>query len=130
MKLPTNAGEDSLSILPVLLGDAGPSDRAIVHHSINGRFAIRAGRWKLCFCAGSGGWGQPGDAEAAKQGLPDAQLYDLSTDIGETTNFQHQHPDVVKRLTDLLQQYIDRGRSTPGEPQQNNGEVTVWRQLD
>ena len=55
------------------------------------------------------------------------QFYDLSTDIGETTNVQNKHPDVVKRLTALLQDYVDRGRSTPGTPQHNNGKVTITR---
>src|SRR5204863_9231708 len=36
-KLPDNAGEDSVSILPVLEGRAkGPIHEAVVHHSING----------------------------------------------------------------------------------------------
>jgi len=29
------------------------------------------------------------------------------------------NPDVVERLTKLMQQYIDNGRSTPGAPQKN-----------
>ena len=38
-KLPANAGEDSVSILPALLGkDTRPLREAIVHHSINGSF--------------------------------------------------------------------------------------------
>lgn len=53
--------------------------------------AIRQGQWKLEFCPGSGGWGKPGDAEAKKQGLPDAQLYDLSTYLGDTKNVQTEH---------------------------------------
>jgi hypothetical protein len=45
--------------------------------------------------------------------LPPVQLDDLSADIGETANVQDQYPDVVKRRTALLQDYIDRGRSKP-----------------
>jgi hypothetical protein len=48
IKLPETAGEDSVSVLPVLLGkDTAPVHEAVVHHSISGRFAIRQGRWKL-----------------------------------------------------------------------------------
>ena len=51
--------------------------------------------------------------------LPPDQLFDLKTDIGETTNLQDKHPETVERLTKLLEKYVADGRSTPGEPQQN-----------
>ena len=125
-KLPDNAGEDSVSILPALLGkDTTPIHEAVVHHSIAGRFAIRQGQWKLEFCPGSGGWGKPGDAEAKRQGLPDVQLYDLSTDIGEKKNVHAAHRDVVERLTKLLDQTIANGRSTPGVKQANDAAIVV-----
>ncbi len=125
-KIPDNAGEDSLSLLPALLGRAtAPIHEAVVHHSISGRFAIRQGQWKLELCPGSGGWGKPGDAEAKKQGLPDVQLYDLSTDISETKNAQADHPEVVARLTKLLEQTITNGRSTPGLKQANDAQIIV-----
>ena len=55
-KLPDNAAEDSVSILPALLAKADrPLREAVVHHSIGGRFSIRQGPWKLELCAGSGG---------------------------------------------------------------------------
>ena len=59
--------------------------------------------------------------------MPSVQLYDLSNDIGEMKNVYDKHPDVVERLTTLLQDYVDRGRSTPGKPQENNGKVTIYR---
>lgn len=125
-RLPRNAGEDSVSILPALLNnDAAPIHEAVVHHSINGRFAIRQGPWKLVLCPGSGGWGRPRDAEAAKQGLPAVQLYDLSTDIAEARNLQAERRDVVERLTELLDQFIADGRSTPGPRQTNDVPVIV-----
>ncbi len=124
--LPDDAGQDSVSMLPNLLGTAtGPVREATVHHSVNGSFAIRQGKWKLILCPGSGGWSfpRPGSPEARQ--LPPVQLYDLNSDIGETTNVQDKHPDVVKRLTDLLHDYVDRGRSTPGAAQENDGEVVI-----
>jgi arylsulfatase A-like enzyme len=131
-KLPDNAGEDSVSILPALLGKAAqPLREAVVHHSIDGRFAIRQGRWKLELCPGSGGWSKPGDVAATKQGLPPVQLYDLAADIGETHNVQAEHPEIVKRLANLLEKYVAEGRSTPGAPQKNDGPVDIWkRQLN
>ncbi len=127
-KLPDNAGEDRVSILPALMGNVfAPLREAVVHHSINGKFAVRQGNWKLELCPGSGGWGKPGDADAKKQGLPDVQLYDLSTDIGEMKNVQSEHPDVVARLTKILEQQIADGRSTPGPAQKNDAEITVMK---
>ncbi len=126
--LPDDAAEDSVSLLPVLLGKAErPVREALVHHSISGKFSIRQGRWKLELCPGSGGWSQPRDPQAARQGLPPIQLYDMEADVGETRNLQAEHPEVVERLTALLRQYVARGRSTPGEPQKNDAEVDVWK---
>lgn len=120
-KLPPNAAEDSVSLLPALLGEVSPAARtAVVHHSINGRFAIRQGDWKLANCPGSGGWGKPGDPEAKKQGLPEQQLYNLRTDPSETKNLVAQNPEVVARLTQLLELQIADGRSTPGPTQAND----------
>ena len=127
-KLPDNAGEDSVSILPALLGKAKqPLREALVHHSINGSFAIREGNWKLAFCADSGGWSAPRPGNSEARQLPALQLYDLSKGIGETTNVHDEHPEVVARLTKLLEQYAANGRSTPGAPQSNTGEVRIQR---
>ena len=121
--LPANAAEDSVSMLPILLSQTGgQTHEAIVHHSINGNFAIRKGNWKLELCAGSGGWGAPREAEAIKEKLPPEQLYDMSSDEGEQHNVAAEHPEVVKELTALLQKYIDDGRSTEGARQKNDAQ--------
>lgn len=125
-KLPDHAGEDSFSILPALVGtDQAPLHEAVVHHSINGSFAIRQGKWKLEVCADSGGWTspKPGSKEAAK--LPDTQLYELIADPGETINLQAKHPEEVARLTRLLEQIIADGRSTPGPKQPNEVPIQI-----
>ncbi len=123
--LPANAAEDSVSILPALLGtDRAPLREAVVHHSIQGMFSIRQGSWKLEFCPGSGGWGKPGDEEAFAQGLPAVQLYDLGADLGETKNVQAENPAILARLTALLERTIAEGRSTPGAKQPNDVEVS------
>ncbi len=125
--VPDNAGEDSVSILPAMLGKTSkPLREATVHHSINGSFSIRQGKWKLELCPGSGGWSAPRPDKAKKMDLPKVQLYDLSKDIAEKKNVQDEHPKVVERLTKLLQQYVDEGRSTPGAPQQNEGRTSIW----
>lgn len=126
-KLPEAAGEDSVSILPALLGDKPdePIREATIHHSINGKFAIRRGGWKLALCPGSGGWSGPSDKAAIAQGLPEVQLYNLEADPGESNNVHAKHPDMVKQLTALLHKYVAEGRSTPGAPQRNDVAVRV-----
>jgi arylsulfatase A-like enzyme len=128
-KLPASAAEDSVSLLPVLLGTArGPVREALVHHSIEGKFSIRQGVWKLELCPGSGGWSAPRDPAALRQGLPKIQLYDMTADISERRNLQAERPEVVARLLALLQRYVAEGRSTPGAAQQNDVPIDLWKE--
>ncbi len=97
-KFSQKAAEDSCSLLPVFQGKKGKRE-ALVHHSGNGMFAIRRGKWKLIWGRGSGGWigkGKPED--------PPGQLYNMKTDPSETKNLYQQHPEIVKQLTALLEQ--------------------------
>ena len=126
-KIPENAGEDSVSILPALLGTAkAPLHEAVVFHSINGNFAIQQGRWKLELCPGSGGWSAPRGAAAVK-GLPPIQLYDMAKDVGERTNVYLEHPEVVAQLTKLLEKYVADGRTTPGAKQANDATIDITK---
>lgn len=113
--LPSDAGEDSYNILPALLGEItdGPIREATVHHSINGSFSIRQGKWKLNFCPGSGGWSDPRPNKAKEMNLPPVQLYDIENDAAETKNLYKKHPKVVAQLTKLLDHYKQSGRSAP-----------------
>ena len=114
------AGVDSYNLLPAMLNESNSSIReATVHHSINGSFAIRKGKWKLIMCPGSGGWGFPQPGTPEIDSLPPIQLYDLQADIGETRNLYDLYPDIVTELQSQLEQYIINGRSTPGEVQKN-----------
>lgn len=116
--LPADAGVDSYSLLPALLGkQEGPIREATVHHSIDGSFAIRKGKWKLILCAGSGGWSEPKPGSLEESQLPPCQLYDLDADMGETRNLYADHPAITDSLKQLLESYIHQGRSTPGPPQ-------------
>ncbi len=114
--LPGNAGEDSYNILPALLGQDGgkPIREAIVHHSGNGVFAIRQGSWKLILGRGSGGFSEPRSVKP-KPGEPAGQLYNLADDLAETRNLYQQRPEIVKRLSALLERYKRQGHSRPLE---------------
>lgn len=123
-----DAAEDSFSFYPVLSGKPVADPRqGIVHHSFSGHFAIRQGNWKLCLANGSGGWSSPNEKEAKKNGLPHAQLYDMGEDVGESNNLYATYPDRASALLALLQQYVDRGRSTPGQPQNNAKPIELWK---
>jgi arylsulfatase A len=125
-RLPDSAAEDSVSFLPALLGTASPALRtSIVHHSVNGSFAIREGSWKLALCPDSGGWSDPKPGSDETKGLPAVQLYDLSKDSAERHNVEAAHPEIVAGLTKLLEQFVADGRSTPGAPQRNDGAPVV-----
>ncbi|QTN34329.1 arylsulfatase [Akkermansiaceae bacterium] len=120
MEFPETAAEDSFSMLPLLDGKEGFGRKSTIHHSINGSFAIREGKWKLILCPGSGGWSDPKPGKAEK-GLYPVQLYDLEADLAETNNLAENDPERVKALADLLSKSIRDGRSTPGAKQENDG---------
>ena len=71
------------------------------------------------------GWSDPKPSKI-KDVQEWVQLFDLAVDPAETKNLASEHPEVVERMTKLAQQYVDKGRSTPGENQQNNGETHLY----
>ena len=118
-----------MSFLPVLLGRAtAPVRASLVHHSINGSFAIREGSWKLALSPSSGGWSAPRPGTPMAKKLPPAQLYDLSRDLGETNNLAAAYPEIVARLTALLEEQVRAGRSTSGARQTNTVAVNIWKE--
>ena len=125
---------DSLTFLPQLLGENDLNAReTVIHHSINGSFALRNGNWKLAFCPGSGGWSAPRPMKAQKAEekkesgeLQSAQLFDLKADPSEQHNVASQHPELVKKMTAVILRQISAGRTTPGPDQENDGETPLY----
>jgi arylsulfatase A-like enzyme len=104
--LPADAAEDSVSILPALLGKAsGPLREATINQAPAG-LAIRQGPWKYIMYRNG-----------------NRELYNLKDDISETRDVSRANTEVVGRLEKLMQSYIDRGRSTPGPVQKNDFEL-------
>ncbi len=112
-KLPDTAGEDSCSILPLLEGEKpeAPLREAVIHHSGDGLFCVRQGKWKLILGLGAGGFS--GGIRKAEPGEPKGQLYDMYADPEERNNVYEIHPEVVHKLGYLLEKYRKSGRSTP-----------------
>jgi len=107
--IPDNAGEDSVSLLPELLGTTTSGTReATVHQSSAGALAIRQGPWKLIF---------------HKDGK--RELFNLQTDLSEKKDVLAANPEVVAKLTALMQRYIDNGRSTAGAAQKNDFNLSI-----
>ena len=113
-ELPDNAGEDSYNILPAMLGKKlnKPIREAIVHHSGSAMFSIRQGKWKLILGLGSGGFSKP-KTYKPKPGEPEGQLYNLEEDFAESRNLWSEQPQIVERLTSLLEKYKEQGRTRP-----------------
>ncbi len=113
-RLPTDAGEDSYNLLPALIAKTRkggkPIREAIVHQSSEGMFAIRQGEWKLILGLGSGGFSEPRRLEA-RAGEAVGQLYNLSRDPQEQHSLYMQQPQIVARLSALLERYQQQGYS-------------------
>ncbi len=110
VKLPAGAGEDSQSLFRVLTEGTTLKRVPMIHHSSSGGFAIRESKWKLVMGTGK-----------RKQ----RELYDLSSDPGESNNVIAKHPDIAKRLEGTLTQIVVNGRSTPGDPASNDTEYWI-----
>ncbi len=110
VKLADGAAEDSYSFAPVLRGAAKSRREAAVHHAGNGMFSIRSGEWKLVLGRGSGGFTAPVTIKPGPN-EPVGELYHLKEDPHEDRNLYAQMPDVVARLTKLLDGWRSADRS-------------------
>ncbi|MBI5822182.1 MAG: sulfatase-like hydrolase/transferase [Verrucomicrobia bacterium] len=126
-------GPDSFNALPALLDTPGRKPvRTFATFIGTGGVGVREGKWLFFPKRGSGGfstdltgpWMQPwkigrktSDYTADGQLKPDAppgQLYDLEKDLAETTNLYNEHPDIVKRLGELLTSIRKKGNTARG----------------
>ncbi len=99
---------DGKDILPLLSGQSGESAQEAYYfwYHDNHLQAMRSGNWKLHF---PHRYRTMMGQEPGKDGIPGKyvyydtglELYDLETDIGETTNVAADHPDIVEHLTTL-----------------------------
>jgi len=132
IKLAADAGVDSVNILPALFGEnrSSPLREATVHHSAQGKFAIRRGDWVLILA--------PTGDDNRKQGEPAwfqkdrgyephsevGELFNLASDPMQKQNRYATESAKVKELAKLMEHYVTEGRSTPGPKQKNDLEIT------
>lgn len=106
-------GEDSVSLLPVLIGKASSVRDSLIHHAPQG-FAFRKGHLKLVAA-------RPADLRRGS-GI---ELVDLRVDPRETADLSRVRSDDVDELYDELVAAVKAGRTTPGPASPNEVEVRV-----
>ena len=97
-KVPAEPVLDGRDISPLLFGKGTESSRE-AHYYFGGYNlqAVRQGPWKLAIAPQNDAF----DKTTAEASKTNPRLYNLDTDIGETTNVADKHPEVVAKLTKL-----------------------------
>lgn len=86
--------EDSYSFASLLLGKAGFKRPPIIHHSVNGTFAMRKGDMKLVLSDGSGGRELPRGKPFSKP----YRLFDMEKDPYETEDILEGNQSVIDEM--------------------------------
>jgi arylsulfatase A-like enzyme len=117
-ELPKHAidGKDVWPLFAAKEGAKSPHEAYFFYYGTGELQAMRSGKWKLQFphTARSTAGQEPGKDGKAGKSVPlkvGLELYDLSTDIGETKDVSAANPDVMKRL----QGYADAARKDLGD---------------
>ncbi len=90
---------DGKSFLPTLTGGSQEAHEAL-YWEIGSKQAMRMGRWKAV-------------RTGLKKGNTTIQLFDLESDIGEQKNVASKHPDIVARMSDLMDTYHEPSEIFP-----------------
>ena len=104
-EVPDGAGEDSVSIAPLLRG-GGPVRHCAMHHSMLGRFALRQGDWVFIDDPTGGDNEEPEWFRQERGYEPHdcpGELYDLREDLTQRHNRYADEPDVVAAMAALLE---------------------------
>ena len=109
--LAAEAGPDSFSFLPVLLGQQ-PTTQPVRESLVVGR-ALRSGRWKWIDGREAIHFGRPACGTYPAPGEPPGLLYDLEADPRETTNLAATQPAIVARLKAELARIQTSSRTRP-----------------
>ena len=107
LKQPLKSDEavDSFELLDAFLGKSKVGRKSFIQYA--GTMAIREGNWKYIAPSNKATYDAETRIELGNSKEP--QLYDLAKDPGEKVNLAAKHPDIVKRLADLLDQSVSAG---------------------
>ncbi len=99
-EVPMDRPIDGVDQTDLLLGinEAGNRDH-LYYFGIDYLHGVRQGKWKLLLPDRKGYRNYVNDL-----GTKGVELYNLETDIGETTNVAEDHPDIVARLSSMAEQ--------------------------
>ena len=128
-----NVGVDSYDISNYLFKNNfnQPARDHIISHGGLGTFAITKDNWKFIADSSSGGTSYKyREMLGTYVSKYPGQLYDLSNDPQENNDLFATHPEKVKELRSLLINYIEKGKSTPGENQDNDAYPKEWKQYN
>lgn len=96
--LPQDTVIDSVSLADAII-EGKPTKRNIFAYYKGGNLAaVRKGDWKLHFWKPD--WSQGG----VEEDVP-SELYNLRDDIGETNNIYDQHPDIVREIEAVAEEF-------------------------
>ena len=109
-RLTTDRPYDSHSLVPVLRGTGSGSRKEVFYYYDNQLTAVRQGPWKLHQKTYE--WAS-GETKSQVQSPP--LLFNLEKDPSERINVAREYPDVVQRLTKLIETH--RASVHPGSPQ-------------
>lgn len=115
--LPDNAGEDSISFLPLLQGESCQAEReSVIHHTPSGQFAIRHKEWLYIDHTTGDANAEPEwfrNERGVKSHDGPCELFNLKQDPQQTTNLYDQYPEDAKKLKQMLMLHIEAGRTRP-----------------
>jgi len=98
---------DGISMVPTLLGSGEQKQHEFLYWEYIGQYAVRMGKWK--------GWRKEPNRRSAK-GVP-WQLYDLESDVSETTDLAEKYPEIVAQIDAISRREhtdVRPGGSLPG----------------
>jgi arylsulfatase A-like enzyme len=98
-KIPEGQCQDSVNVLPALLGtsDHGRNDFIAHNGGIKGPFGVRLGDWKL-MTGGGNSYAKANNTKAPQK----MQLYNLAEDLSETKNLSQEQPEKLAELKAFL----------------------------
>lgn len=101
--IPLTKNIDGRSILPALEGRSQKEHEYLYweFHENNGRQAVRYGKWKGV------------RLNVSKDQNPPIELYDLEKDPGEQKNIAAQHPDIVRKIAQYMQEAHQPNKDWP-----------------